>query len=519
MRIRYKLLLYFLSLSMLILVADMFYYYQLKNLVVPLTPRSIPLSIAKLEKSIRMNNLIYQILYFQKIVQYDLEEYVLTNKLSSLYDYYMNRSLLEKLVENSKIVDSEFGRELSEKIKLIYPERDKILFLMKENDYTAAREILFSNKFTSLRSNITAVLNDYYSDFDVSTNEGDLVTVKLAAKNTISVLYKSLHATFIIFLDAIMISLVFAIVSANAISRPISLLKKNMDTISSDNLDVSVSPDLLKLKGEVGDLSRSFSKLIVRLQSTTVSRDKLLVEIERRVQSEENLYQSTLSLEESNRKLDDFAYSTSHDLRAPLRNIENLSQLIIDDCYNLLPDESRQHLLLIKDRVQELDHLVQGILDYTRASKQGFRKELINLNELLNEVIGNLSPPKHMAVIIDMNLPAIKINRAMMMQVFLNLISNAIKFHDKKKGSIHVGFELFNDYYQFYVKDDGSGIHQEDFEKIFAFLKTVSGKHTTESSGIGLSLVRKIVENQGGKVWVESIVGKGSTFYFTYPKP
>lgn len=201
-----------------------------------------------------------------------------------------------------------------------------------------------------------------------------------------------------------------------------------------------------------------------------------------------------------------------------MRGIETICEWIREDCYTILPEKSRKHFDLLQKRANRLDSLIHSILEYSRAGKPNVQRELTNLNKLIVDIFDTLIPPKNIHLIIDTTLPEIVAYKALITQVFLNLLSNAIKFLDKPQGYIHVGCEELNDFYKFYVNDNGPGIDPKFHKKIFELFQMLQARDAIEGAGIGLSLVKKIVEKQGGIIEVVSTLGKGSTFYFTWPK-
>lgn len=430
----------------------------------------------------------------------------------------MHQEILLQILASAKKTNLRLFNELNPEMTNIMQKNGKAIQFMQENKFSDAKEMLFDHESSLTKNKIRSILNKYYLNFDIETNESAIVMVKVATKNTERILLDNLRTSVIIFINAIIFSIIFALASARAISQPIDLLSENMDKITSENLDIPINPKLLKLKGDVGILARSFSKLLNRLHLTTVSRNALLDEIEQRIKIEENLRITAEHLEESNRELDQFAYSTSHDLRSPLRGIENLADWIKEDCYELLPETSRKHLDLIKERTKRLDTLIQSILEYARAGTVDSHAESVNLNLLLNEVIDSLAAPQHIKISIDIPLPTIVTHKVLITRVFLNLINNAVKFNDKKQGEIHIGYKNLKSYYQFYVADNGPGIDPRFHNKIFEIFQTLQPRDTIEGAGIGLALVKKIVEKQGGKLKVKSTLGEGATFYFTWPK-
>lgn len=223
-------------------------------------------------------------------------------------------------------------------------------------------------------------------------------------------------------------------------------------------------------------------------------------------------------LELVNQELRDFAYIVSHDLKAPLRSIGSLSDWLIQDYTDVLDEEGKELLKLLKTRIGRMHGLIEGVLQYSKVGRLQDEKEKVDINELLVEIVDSLDPPKSCVVLIDTKLPTVSYDRIRLQQVFQNLLSNAIKFLDKKEGRIEVLFLEEDTYYEFSVKDNGPGIEEAYFKKIFQIFQTLKAKDEYESTGIGLSIVKRIVELNGGSINIVSEVGVGSTFSFTIPK-
>ena len=219
-----------------------------------------------------------------------------------------------------------------------------------------------------------------------------------------------------------------------------------------------------------------------------------------------------------NKELERFAYVASHDLKAPLRGIEHLTTWIEEDANNNLSNESKENLVFLRTRVSRMSDLIEGILQYTRAGRTDLNISTVNIQELLDEVIETLNPPEKFTFHYAKNLPTFNTTRIALSQVFSNLISNAIKYNHRKKGRISIGVTDKKDFYEFFVTDNGPGIKAIYYENIFEMFQTVVAKNQKESSGIGLSIVKKIVEVNHGKISVDSEVGKRTTFCFTWPK-
>ncbi|KTC66240.1 two-component sensor histidine kinase (plasmid) [Legionella adelaidensis] len=220
----------------------------------------------------------------------------------------------------------------------------------------------------------------------------------------------------------------------------------------------------------------------------------------------------------SNQELEQFAYIASHDLKAPLRAIERLATWIEEDNIDKLDQQTKDNLALLRQRTHRMSNLIDGILQYSRAGRTDLDLHKVNVKELLREVIDSINPGKRFRIIYQEDLPSFTAAKVPLSQVFANLINNSIKHHHKKKGKIKIGFNDLGHFYEFYVADDGPGIEPQYFDKIFMIFQTLKSRDEFEATGIGLSIVKKIVESQQGKVNVESTPGKGTTFYFTWPK-
>ena len=223
-------------------------------------------------------------------------------------------------------------------------------------------------------------------------------------------------------------------------------------------------------------------------------------------------------LEVINEELKNFAYVVSHDLKAPLRAIGSLADWIASDQYERLDDEGQQHLRLLIQRVRRLDSLIDGVLRYSRIGRIHEAVISIDLNELAHEVIDSLAPPAHISVEVVSSLPTIQAEKTSIQQILQNLISNAIRYLDKPQGRIEIACTEQDDNCCISVSDNGPGIEARHFERIFQLFQTLNPRDRVESTGVGLSIVKKIVDQYGGRVWVESAVGQGSTFYFTVPQ-
>jgi light-regulated signal transduction histidine kinase (bacteriophytochrome) len=234
--------------------------------------------------------------------------------------------------------------------------------------------------------------------------------------------------------------------------------------------------------------------------------------------ADEKQAQLLSQLENISKEFQDFVYIISHDLKAPLRAVKALTDWLAADYADKFDGDGKEQLRLLVSRVNRMQNLLDGVLQYSRIGRITEDKVQINLNELLPEIIEVLVPPTNIHITIQNQLPVIVSEPTRIRQVFENLLINAVRFMDKPEGSIKVECQEEGGFWKFSVSDNGPGIAEEHFEKIFRLFQTLQAKDQFESTGVGLTLVKKIVELYGGKVWLISKLGQGSTFFFTLPK-
>jgi len=233
---------------------------------------------------------------------------------------------------------------------------------------------------------------------------------------------------------------------------------------------------------------------------------------------ESKLKRINKDLEQANQELKYFAHTVSHDLKSPLRGIKRLAEWISTNYANKLDNNEREQINLLMNRVYRMYNLIDGVLEYSSVGFEEEEKVRVNLDELVQNVIDMISPPENITITVENELPVIECGQTRIMQVFENLLSNAVQYMDKPDGKIEIACAEEKDFWKFSVADNGPGIEEKYFEKIFQIFQSLSTNDESESSGIGLSTVKKIVEMYGGKVWVESEYGQGSIFFFTLPK-
>ncbi|ELR73069.1 PAS/PAC Sensor Signal Transduction Histidine Kinase [Fulvivirga imtechensis AK7] len=292
---------------------------------------------------------------------------------------------------------------------------------------------------------------------------------------------------------------VLSVIIGNMITSNIRNLDNAVKAISSGLKNTRVK---VKSNDEMGKLGAAFNNMLDNLER---SRDELLAYSEQ--------------LKKQNKELNQFSYVVSHDLKAPLRAIFKLSEWIEEDLGDSIPEDSRKNLETLRGRVFRLESLINGLLEYSKIGRTDISPENVDTNKLINDIIELLNPPEYIQINIQEKMPVVHTKRILLQQVFSNLINNAIKYHDKKeRGVINIKAKEIGRFYTFVVEDNGPGIEKQYHEKIFAIFQTLETRDRVEGTGIGLSIVKKIIEEVGGAIKVESEPGTGSKFIFTWPK-
>ncbi|BAZ12745.1 integral membrane sensor hybrid histidine kinase [Calothrix sp. NIES-4071] len=245
---------------------------------------------------------------------------------------------------------------------------------------------------------------------------------------------------------------------------------------------------------------------------------QLQQEIKERQQSQDKMVGILKELRSANQELNDFAYVVSHDLKAPLRGITSLSEWLLADYGEEFDEEGKKMVNLMISRVKRLHKLIDDILQYSRVGRAKVEKKHVDLNQVVSELIEVLNIPENIKIEISNQLPTINCDKTRIGQLFQNLISNAIKFIDKPEGLVKITCVDEQEYYRFSVADNGIGIEPQHFEKIFQLFQKLTSLQDSDSTGVGLALVKKIVELHDGKIWVESEIGVGTSFIFTLKK-
>ena len=275
---------------------------------------------------------------------------------------------------------------------------------------------------------------------------------------------------------------------------------------------------------EIINYSKSGEKYWVRIQGQALRNRN--GEIIRYFAIEENITNKKLletqkeqllyKLEKQNEQLNDYAKIVSHDLKSPLRSIHSLITWIKEDNSAAFTDQTADYFNLIQNKVEKMDYLIDGVLTYSKIDSQEVQKEKVDINEIVLNIVDIIHIPDHISVVVKNHLPTINADRFRMQQLFQNIISNAVNYIDKEVGLVEINFSESMTHYVFSIKDNGVGIDEKHHLKVFnTFQSYTDSEHST---GLGLSIVKKIVENYKGRIWVESKLGIGSTFFIKLKK-
>ncbi len=302
--------------------------------------------------------------------------------------------------------------------------------------------------------------------------------------------------------------------------------------ILSDHLDPEFAKNILRtiIKGDIwkGEIENRAKDGSVYWEKTTIVPFKDLkgkiyqyiaisADISEQKLAQENLNFALIDLEKNIKELDQFAYVVSHDLKAPLRAINNLAEWIIEDMPEM-PDDVKANLELLKGRILRMENLINGILDYSRIGRTHIEKEKFDSKLMIDQIVETIVPTANFEVIVDKHFPEVYNAKILLYQIFSNIISNAVKYNDKDHGKIECYYEDLQDFHQFTIKDNGPGIPLEYQEKVFGVFQTIEARDKKESTGIGLSIVKKIIDEQEGIIYIDSKDEQGTSFIFTLPK-
>ncbi len=367
---------------------------------------------------------------------------------------------------------------------------------------------------------------------DLRTNRDSVASEISDAKNSTQT------NTIIVIVIVFLTVLVAAIWLSRVITNPLMNLYRGMVYVMEGNLGHRIGSESTD---EVGQLSRAFDQMTDNIQKSQEELENTNANLEEMVESrtaelrkevaerelaEQQVIQANKQLEgyaqdleRSNRELDDFAYIASHDLKEPLRGIHNYSSFLIEDYEEKLDEDGKSKLNTLMNLTRRLEALIDGLLYYSRVGRAELGKQEIDSSEIINDILETLeSSLEEQSITVSMadDMPVVVCDRTKVGEVFRNLITNAMKYNDKDEKRIEVGWQKDkNDAPVFFVRDNGIGIKENNLPKVFKMFTRLHARDKYGGgTGSGLTLARKIILRHGGDIWVESEVGKGTTFYF-----
>jgi signal transduction histidine kinase len=428
-----------------------------------------------------------------------LRGYLLTNEIFFIQTYD------SAIIENEKILDdlSTLVSDRSDQQILI----DEIHELHRYWIQEFAIPLLEAKRYITLSDSSKIAFNKLYRGKIVNGLEKDVqrsLQQKFSEFTNVEYLFRDsqkeiLNATvkstksvsFFLTLISVITGMCIAMFLAHYISSRIVKMVKMANAISEGQYDVHMDDNG---KSELSQLARALNNMA-------------------------QILDGNISLLKRQRdELDQFAHIVSHDIKAPLRGIDNVVTWIEEDHSFDLPPKVNEYLNLIKGRIIRAENLLRGLLDYARIGKEQKDIELVDVNELLAEVQEYIPKKPEIELKIQTNLPILYTERVPLLQIFTNLITNAIKYHDRQQGKVKVYYKGKGDKYEFFVEDDGPGIDRTYHEKIFLIFQTLQERDKFESTGVGLAIIKKILDDRNLKINVLSEPGKGSIFSFTWPK-
>ena len=423
----------------------------------------------------------------------------------------------------SKIMQERSGNQVSEDTYLVNSQNYYITEPLYGKNFALKKTIHTEGvKKALLRENGTARYQDYRGIYVYGAYNylPDLEIALITEVNENEYLgpIKKMQET-IIWIDLLMVvlSLVASWAAAKALLSPLNRLVTAVSHIDAEHL---VFKEKFSGRNEISKLAETFSALTDRLQTTLVSRDLLQQEVEMRRDAEEQLKGTMTQLTRSNQELEQFAYVASHDLQEPLRMVASYVQLLAERYKDQLDDKAQKFIDYAVDGAMRMQTLIQDLLSFSRVTTKGLSFALVDCNKLLQQVLLNhqVTINNSKAEITYDLLPQVQGDAMQIIQVFQNLIGNAIKFCAKIPPKIHVSAEELHDKWRISVQDNGIGIDPKYAEKIFIIFQRLHTREEYPGTGIGLALCKRIVERHGGEISFQSETGKGTRFFFTLPK-
>ena len=306
-----------------------------------------------------------------------------------------------------------------------------------------------------------------------------------------------------------------SLIIARSISKPLDELTKGAEIIGKGDLEHKVG---VKSKDELGELAAAFNRMMESLKKVTASRDELDREVTVRKRVEKEIVKANTELAAVNKELEAFAYSVSHDLRAPLRSIDGFSQALIEDYPDRLDEQGKEYLQRVRLATQRMAVLIDDLLKLSRVTRSEMRQETVDLSALaqsISEDLQETQPERQVSFVIAPDLTTIG-DPQLIRLIMENLLSNAWKFTSyHPQARIEFGLTHVDGKETFFVRDDGAGFDMTYANKLFGVFQRLHSSEEFPGTGVGLATVQRIVHRHGGQVWAEGKEEEGATFHFT----
>lgn len=473
---------------------------------------------------------------------------------SELHIGFQNAVALEDttLLEETDVLSQRFLAEINEALTLRPTETTSLIWLGNSFELyrvqarATVKRLILEGTSRSLIADMEEMTGRYRGLKEILLRNRryfeDQIKIAFEAQRT-------RHRTLLLVIGILTILAILALffisrILSRSIIAPLQQVVKLANQVSRGDFEVKID---VSGADEISVLKQAFRTMVNKIGKLLQDKDETLLELDRHRNNLEELVDKRTSeikatnlllrqeivnrrriekrqtallteIEEANKELKDFAYVVSHDLKAPLRAIGSLSNWLLTDYEEKLDDEGRELVHMLAGRTKRMHNLIDGILQYSRLGRVKEALVEVDLGEAAYEALELVSPPDHITVELESQLPVIRAEKTRMVQIFGNLIGNSVKYMDKPRGRIRIGHLTDDENWQFYVADNGPGIDEKYFDKVFQIFQTLTPKDQFESTGVGLTLVKKMVEIYGGRIWIESEVGIGTTFFFEIPK-